>query len=227
MRFTIPYIEKKFEEFNQQMFADKLPKPVFELSNAKTFLGLCVSQKRELANGYIELYNFRLRFNTRIDLEEELMEDIIIHEMIHYFIGFNKLEDTSTHGVVFKHIMNNINEKYGRHLNISHKVSSIEQEQYTSNKRIWHVVAIVQFNNGNIGIKVLPRIEPKIIDFCKILDKEKNIIEYSLYLTDEPYFNNFPNSTALRINIVDKDIVSKHITKAKRLKISNGKIINK
>lgn len=202
-------------------------KPVFELSNAKTFLGLCVSLKRKLANGDIEQYNFRLRFNTRIDLEKELMEDIIIHEMIHYFIGFNKLEDSSTHGVVFKHIMNNINDKYGRHLSISHKVSSIEQEQYTSNKRIWHVLAIVQFNNGKTGIKVLPRIEPKIIDFCKVLDKEKNIIEYSLYLTDEPYFNNFPNSTALRVNIVDKDIVSKHITKAKRLMISNGKIINK
>ena len=39
MKATIPYIERKFEEFNQQMFAGKLPKLPIELSDAKTFLG--------------------------------------------------------------------------------------------------------------------------------------------------------------------------------------------
>ena len=41
MKATIPYIEQKFEEFNQQMFAGQLPKLPIELSDAKTFLGVC------------------------------------------------------------------------------------------------------------------------------------------------------------------------------------------
>lgn len=40
MKATIPYVEKRFEEFNQLMFDGQLPKLPIELSNAKTFLGL-------------------------------------------------------------------------------------------------------------------------------------------------------------------------------------------
>lgn len=41
MEITIPYIKHKFEEFNQQMFAGKLPMLPIKLSDAKTFLGVC------------------------------------------------------------------------------------------------------------------------------------------------------------------------------------------
>ena len=56
MTATIPYIEKKFEEFNQQMFAGRLPKLPIELSDAKTFLGVCVYKKHKLDNGKEEKY---------------------------------------------------------------------------------------------------------------------------------------------------------------------------
>lgn len=155
MRFTIPYIEKKFEEFNQQMFADKLPKPVFELSNAKTFLGLCVSQKRKLANGDIEQYNFRLRFNTRIDLEAELMEDIIIvHEMIHYYIAYNNIIDDSPHGTVFMQKMNHIMNTYGIRVTIAfdptdeYLVNSITRPRY---------VCVSEFKDGRMDLGVVAK----------------------------------------------------------------------
>lgn len=73
-------IHRKFEEFNQQMFAGKLPKLPIELSDAKTFLEACVHRKRRLPNGEIEMYDFRLRINTRIDLPKQEVEDTIIHE---------------------------------------------------------------------------------------------------------------------------------------------------
>lgn len=37
MNITVSYIEQKFEEFNQQMFAGKLPMLPICLSDAKTF----------------------------------------------------------------------------------------------------------------------------------------------------------------------------------------------
>jgi hypothetical protein len=91
MKATIPYVEKKFEEFNQLMFDGKLPKLPIELSDAKTFLGLCVYKKRRTILGRTECYDFKLRISTRIDLVEAEVEDIIIHEMIHYYIGYNNL----------------------------------------------------------------------------------------------------------------------------------------
>ena len=76
---TIPYVERKFEEYNRQMFAGQLPKLPIELSDAKTFLGKCVYRKRRLPNGSVENYDFRLRINTRIDLTEAEVEDTILH----------------------------------------------------------------------------------------------------------------------------------------------------
>ena len=120
MKATVPYIEKKFEEFNRQMFGGKLSKIPVELSDAKTFLGQCVFKKRRKPIGKTELYDFRLRINTRVDLPEREIEDTIIHEMIHYYIGYNKLEDASAHGPLFLSIMNEINRKFGRNLTVSH-----------------------------------------------------------------------------------------------------------
>ena len=123
MKATVEYIEKKFEEFNRQMFAGKLPKLSIELSNAKTFLGQCAFKKRLTVFGKVKLYDFRMRISTRFDLTEREIEDTIIHEMIHYYIGVNNLKDTSAHGQLFRQMMNSINERYGRSLTISHKVT--------------------------------------------------------------------------------------------------------
>ena len=101
MKATIPYIEQKFEEFNQQMFAGQLPKLPIELSDAKTFLGVCAFKTRKGKDGKKICYDFKLRINTRIDLPDEEIEDTIIHEMIHYFIGYNQLEDASAHGPTY------------------------------------------------------------------------------------------------------------------------------
>ena len=112
MKPTLQYVQDKFREYNQQYFNGKLPELPIELSDAKGFIGVCRYKKRELEDGNVELYDFRLSINTRIDLPEEEIEDTIIHEMIHYFIGINRLEDSSSHGPMFQHLMNSINEKY-------------------------------------------------------------------------------------------------------------------
>ena len=58
---------------------------------------------------------------TGADLPEELVEDTILHEMIHYYIAFNHWSDTSTHGQLFRREMKRINEKGGRHISISYR----------------------------------------------------------------------------------------------------------
>ena len=79
MKSTVPYIEQKFEEFNRQMFGGKLPKIPVELSDAKTFLGQCVYKKRRKPFGKTELYDFRLRINTRVDLPERIAGTAMIY----------------------------------------------------------------------------------------------------------------------------------------------------
>ena len=129
MKPTIQYIQQKVDEFNRQMFDGKLSPVPVSLSNAKTYLGLCVYKRRRKFFGGVEKYDFRLRFSTRIDLPENEVEDTIIHELIHYYIGVNNLKDSSAHGKLFRSIMCSINKKFGRRLTISHKCTSEQREQ--------------------------------------------------------------------------------------------------
>ena len=217
MKATIPYVEKKFEEFNQLMFDGKLPKLPIELSDAKTFLGLCVYKKRRTILGRTECYDFKLRISTRIDLVEAEVEDIIIHEMIHYYIGYNNLKDSSAHGRVFRHIMNTINEKFGRHIKISHKLTKEEKEQLYDTKRRWRVVAYVTFNDGRTGIKVLPRIMPRIANYYNAVSRESSVESIELYMTNNPYFNRYPSSSAFRVHYIDKAEADKHLQGAEKM----------
>ena len=217
MKATIPYIEQKFEEFNQQMFAGQLPKLPIELSDAKTFLGVCAFKTRKGKDGKKICYDFKLRINTRIDLPETEIEDTIIHEMIHYFIGYNQLEDASAHGPMFLHMMNSINAKYGRHLSVSYKVTKEQREQAIDAKQHWRVVAVVKFKDGRYGIKVLPRIQQRIVNYYTKVGSSKDVERVELYMSNNVYFNRFPNSSALNAHYVDIEEINNNIRGAEPL----------
>ena len=217
MKATIPYIEQKFEEFNQQMFAGQLPKLPIELSDAKTFLGVCAFKTRKGKDGKKICYDFKLRINTRIDLPEAEIEDTIIHEMIHYFIGYNQLEDASAHGPMFLHMMNSINAKYGRHLSVSYKVTKEQREQAIDAKQHWRVVAVVKFKDGRYGIKVLPRIQQRIVNYYTKVGSSKDVERVDLYMSNNVYFNRFPNSSVLNAHYVDIEEINKNMKGAEPL----------
>ena len=226
MEITIPYITRKFEEFNQQLFAGKLPMLPIHLSNANTFLGACTYKKRKGKNGKIEKYNFSLRINTRIELPEEKVEDTIIHEMIHYYIGYNQLEDSSPHGLIFRQIMNTINEKYGRHLTISHKCSKIQNEQAVDRKQHYHVVAVILFEDGRTGFKVLPRVLQSILKYYNEVKAADGVISIDLYMSNDIFFNRFPNSSAFNVHYIESTEIKKHLEGGERMSC-DGKSIKR
>ena len=224
MKPTLQYVQDKFSEYNQQYFNGKLPELPIELSDAKGFIGVCRYKKRQLEDGSVELYDFRLSINTRIDLPEEEIEDTIIHEMIHYFIGINRLEDSSSHGPMFHHLMKSINEKYGRHITISHKSTKEEVEQAIDKRAKWHIIAVVTFFGGRKGVKVLPRIIERVLYYRKGVINTPGVESVEFYLCNDPFFNRYPTSTALKahdITVKDLDI---HLDGAKKLTVTDDTV---
>lgn len=121
---TIPYIQSCFDEYNARFFGNALPPIPIKLSNARTFLGkVTFTRRRSWLFGPVRNENFVLRINTRLDLPEELVQDTILHEMIHYYIALNHLRDTSTHGRLFRQHMKRINDEGNRHITISYRLS--------------------------------------------------------------------------------------------------------
>ena len=225
MKATIPYVEKKFEEFNRLMFDGKLPMLPIELSDAKTFLGVCVYKRKRTMWGKVVCYDFKLRINTRIDLDEREVEDIIIHEMIHYYIGLNRLVDTSAHGRVFRQMMSDINERFGRHIRISHQPTPEQKVQLCGTKRRWRVVALVAFKDGRAGIKVLPRVVTKIRNYYDVVGRKSCIERIELYMTNDVFFNQYPCSAALRVHYIDQAEVEKHLEGAEKLTWEGTRLI--
>lgn len=225
MKPTLQFVKEKFREYNQLCFNGMLPELPIELSDAKGFIGVCRYKKRRLDDGTVELYDFRLSINTRIDLPQDEIEDTIIHEIIHYFIGLNRLEDSSSHGPMFQHLMKSINEKYGRHITISHKSTKEEQEQAFDKRARWHTVAVVKYYGGRTGIKVLPRIIERVVSYKKGILSSPGVESVDFFLANDPYFNRFPNSSALNVYDVPAEELPSHLTGAKRLTVTDDNII--
>lgn len=129
MKPTLDYIQARFDEYNARFFDGTLPPLPIKLSNARTFLGkVTFVRRRKWLFGATTNENFVLRINTRIDLPEELVEDTILHEMIHYYIAVNQLRDTSAHGRLFRQHMKRINAEGNRHITISYKLTADQQK---------------------------------------------------------------------------------------------------
>lgn len=226
MKATRQFVEKKFEEFNRRMFGGHLPPLPIKMSEASSFLGMCVSKVKKYPGGKTEHSDFELRISTLHDVSEEELEDVIIHEMIHYFIMWNELIDTSPHGDIFKSLMRSINKTYGRNISISFRVGP-EREPVADTRRKWHVIASVRFRDGHLGVKVLPRVVPKILDFHSHVLNAPEVEKVELFLHDSPFFNRYPVSTALKVHNISKPELASNLAGAHRLEVRDGKLIQR
>ena len=119
MIVTLPYLKRQFDEFNKLCFDEQLPMPRLREGRAKTMLG-CVRYKKE--EGFLRkerYYDFILIISSRYDMPEDMLEDTILHEMIHLYILTSHQKDDSAHGPLFRSIMKQLNTHYGRHITIS------------------------------------------------------------------------------------------------------------
>lgn len=211
MKVTKEYIEQRFLEFNDLMFQGALPLPTIVLSNVKSYVGACTYRKRRKLFGGTEFYDFKLRFNTRVDLPREELDDTIIHEMIHYSILLGKRRDASAHGPLFREMMNKINHDYNRHITISHKGS---RDELLETKRKMRNIAVVRFKDGKVGIKVLPQNPTSVMSYYRKASSSTEVQSVIIYRSDNQFFSKFPCSSALRVHYQPEEIIIEQLADA-------------
>ncbi|MBR3454674.1 MAG: SprT-like domain-containing protein [Bacteroidaceae bacterium] len=225
MKFSHPYAIRKFNHFNQLCFDGKLPPLTIEMCDSKSYLGQCTYKIRKKADGTQEKYNFRIRLSLRADLPEDELDDILIHEMIHYYINVNNFKDTAPHGILFRQKMELINNIYGRHITISHKSTKEQKEKMHDTRRRWHVIAVITMNNGVKGIKVLPRVLTSILKYYNAVTSSTQVKSVELFMSDNIFFNRYPNSSALKYYQLDQDVINNNLKGAERMKCDGKTII--
>lgn len=211
MRADIPYVQQKFREFNVTMFDGRLPEPPISITNAKTYLGVCAFRKHRKWHGRLEYSDFRIRISRRFDLPRDEIDDTIIHEMIHYYIGLFSPADMPGHSTLFRRMMADINERFGRHISVSHRLTPDQQEQAVDNRPKKHVVARVVLKDGRTGIKVIPCMERHIRRYRRGMMASGKVSTIEFFQTTDPFFNRFPSSSTFTVYFPDPDAISAHL----------------
>ena len=208
---TVEYIEKAFRRYNDEIFGSQLKMPPIVLSNARTFLGMVSSRQKRTLTGRIRKYGFVLRISTRFDLSETQWDDVIIHEMIHCFIGYRQISDTSAHGVCFRKMMNEINERYNRHMTISsHMGKTVSAGNGTQRTTCF---CHIRFKDGKEG--VIPAAKTCVLEMRDRLAMAPDIAEAKWYVTRSPFFARFPRFRTLKYVSLKEGEFSEHISECK------------
>ena len=200
MIVTIDWMEEWFKRFDQEYFGGKLQLPELSLTRAKTRLGQ-LAFKRASRWGRTKLYDFKLSMSTYYDMTEQQAKSVLLHEMIHYIIGYTGLKDTSPHGVVFRGMMDNLNRKYGWDIRVmtstkGWKVSERVAEKKKAKGPQTYLMLAIELKDGKF---YLSRVNP---GFARRIEKQlpmvRELRSHRWYTTQESYFEDYPQVRSLR-----------------------------
>ena len=118
MALTIDILHAWFRQFNADYFGDELPVPHIALSKARTRLGT-MSYRRVRKLLRWTYTDFTIRISTYYECSEREYQETLLHEMIHYYIAYKNISDTSSHGKVFRQIMQQLNNEHGWNITIT------------------------------------------------------------------------------------------------------------
>ena len=207
MIVTIDWMEEWFKRFDQEYFGGKLPLPELSLTRAKTRLGQ-LAFKRASRWGRTKLYDFKLSMSTYYDMTEQQAKSVLLHEMIHYIIGYTGLKDTSPHGVVFRGMIDNLNRKYGWDIRVmtstkGWKVSERVAEKKKAKGPQTYLMLAIELKDGKF---YLSRVNP---GFARRIEKQlpmvRELRSHRWYTTQESYFEDYPQVRSLRGRRITKN----------------------
>lgn len=210
---TLEFLRESFNRFNSEIFGNNLPVPIFKISNARTFLGKFQHKKRPYSKGILN--EFIIILSNAFDVPQEVLEDTIIHEMVHYEIAFLSIKDTSAHGNAFLSRMNEINVKYGRNLAVSQSIGKtggvcLKPKAQRSPESM---VAVLELKTDETFFKVMPLTITGFHSFCDKIERVPSVKSVSFYGTFSEHFRKYPRSTSLKVYKMT-DEVAKELEKA-------------
>lgn len=114
MEVTVDIIRKKFKEYNKEFFNNELITPEIRLLKSYLTCGYFSCKK---IIGKRKLRGQRLEISCYYDWNENDLRNVIIHEMIHYYLAYKHIDNELSHGEAFIKMSKEFNEKYD--MNIS------------------------------------------------------------------------------------------------------------
>lgn len=154
MIVTIPYIKEKFIYWNREAFNNELPVPTFELMTSKRTLGQ-YSYNRVLGETI-----HKIRISDYYDSLEKRINETIVHEMIHFYIKYKGIKDTSSHGPIWKRMARELSQKFDLNItrlsNAMGEISEATKEKKLKNGKKYEYVLLFKTTADKYGAAVVP-----------------------------------------------------------------------
>ena len=154
MTITLKEVKEQFKIWNEKAFNNELPTPTFELMQTKTLLGQFCPRK------VLGHQTYKIRISTYYDRPFEYYVDTIVHEMLHFYINYKGIKDTSSHGRVWKRMAKDLSNKFGLTITRTSAAGGGACEaviEKKSNKgKTFEYAILCELNNGNYGAAVAP-----------------------------------------------------------------------
>jgi hypothetical protein len=111
MELTAQYLRERFRELNRQYFGGELPEPQLAVSNARTLLGQfsCRRQQKGIFGQYVNT-NFKIKVSEFYNQSAEMIDDTLLHEMIHFYGYYMNLDINGDHEDYFLSMAEDINK---------------------------------------------------------------------------------------------------------------------
>lgn len=218
MRATLDFLKERFVYFNDLCFGGCLPAAGMRISSSVRTFGTL--RHPRVFKGDPKPSDFVLSISDRLDQEKNVIEDTIIHEMIHLYIFFFKIKDSSAHGPVFRKIMNDINVRYARNITVSRRASESER---TSDRIVRpRILLVTSFSTGERTVTVCA---PRYVKgFVGMLRQVPRVSSWQLYVARGSWISHYPVSRTLKFYRIDADILDRGLADARKLEITDGKV---
>ena len=176
-----------------------LPTPLFFSVENKDKIGLVCAQKRFTFRGF-RSYDYKIGMSTHYQFTERQAQNILLHEMIHFYIAFKNIKDKSAHGPVFKRLMNQLNQEFGWELTVSVNTKDYKTNETASSAKAKKIkerlILAIEQSDGTCFLSVVnPRYAFKIQNELKQTTLN---LKYSWYKSSDERFSHFSTVRSLR-----------------------------
>ena len=216
MEITVAYLQETFRKYNEEIFGNALPMPNLRVSNAKRRLG---SMHCRIQKTWRNTHrSFTIVVSNYYDVPLSLIEDTLIHEMIHYEIAYKKLKDTSAHGTLFRQRMDEINRKHHRNITISKRMTDYAPRKNDQTET--YLVLAIEMNDGSHLLSSVAR--TVLADLERQIKRVEKISNFCWYVTQDAYFRSFPKVRTLRARAVSTEFFTNLTAQMTPVRDKNG-----
>lgn len=157
---------------------------------------------------------YGIRISNYYDADEVTFKSVLLHEMIHLYIVYKGLRDTSPHGAIFREHMRRINSD-GWRISVTAKMQGVAKAR-PARRRARVVLAVVTRHGKHVFSVVSPR---HVMSIDRLMRMSGDVSSFSWHVSTDDYFAEYPVVRTPRGRVVEADIYERMLAGMTELRL--------